>query len=535
MRFERAYAPVMDRARTRVGRCPAAFPPALPVVLLAALSPCSCSPDSQAHERPNIVLVVMDTTAARHLSLYGHQRLTTPRLERIGAQGAVFQNAFSTSTWTLPSHASMFTGLPPSSHGATTDNLVLDPSITTLATILSDVGYRTLGFSNNSWVGPSSGLHRGFDRFVNLIQREDKPDYIVHAVRRTADGYKDSRRQVPKENNVHDAGAMATNLRIRQALTNSADEMRSADDGRPLFLFVNYMEPHHPYEPPPEVARQFLPADATLEEALAVPCDPAASDVGKLSLNERQFALLAGLYDAEIHYLDARVGELFDLLGEMGLLKNTLFIVTSDHGEQVGEHGHLGHEANHSLNLYDDLLRVPLVVHAPFLYAPGTRLAHPVQLQDLFATCVTLAAPELLPRAIPSGARVLPGPGDEPDAARVLVSEYHRPIQTLKNDPSLPPGFDITRVDASVHAIRQGEWKLFRASGGARMLFNMTDDGLENEDLSRSRPEVADRLCEALDRWLAAALQLAPAPRAAGKVELNEDALEDLRALGYVR
>lgn len=528
----------MHRAHCAAGRNPAPLLRAVFVGLLAVVGAFSCSPadkDHTEHKRPNIVLVVMDTTAARHLSLYGHQRPTTPNLERIAAGGAVFQNAFSTSTWTLPAHASMFTGLPPSSHGATTDNLVLAPSITTLATILSDSGYRTLGFSNNSWVGPVSGLHRGFDKFVNLIRREDKPDYIVHVVRRTANGYEDSGRRVPKEKDVHDAGATTTNARIRQALKNSADDASSTDDSRPLFLFVNYMEPHTPYDPPPEVARQFLPANATLEEALAVPCDPAASDVGKLQLNERQFALLAGLYDAEIRHLDERVGDLFDLLGEMGMLENTLFIVTSDHGEQVGEHGRLGHEANHSLNLYDDLLSVPLVVHAPFLYPPGTRLSHPVQIQDLFATCVTLAAPELVPRAIPSGARVLPRPGDAVDASRVLVSEYHRPIETLKHDPTLPPGFDISRVDASVHAIREGEWKLIRSSGGARMLFNLKDDPLETEDLTRRRPEVADRLSEALDRWIAAALQLAPAPRDGGEAELNKDALEDLRGLGYVR
>jgi hypothetical protein len=158
-----------------------------------------------------------------------------------------------------------------------------------------------------------------------------------------------------------------------------------------------------------------------------------------------------------------------------------------------------------------------------------------VQIQDLFATCVTLAAPELGSRSIPSGARALPRPEDDLDAERLLVSEYHRPIQTLKNDPNMPPEFDISRIDASIQAIRQGEWKLFRSSGGARMLFNMDDDPLETQDLSRSRPEIADQLSEALDRWITAALRLAPAPRAAGQPAMNPDVLEDLRRLGYVR
>jgi arylsulfatase A-like enzyme len=293
----------MHRPRTGVGRRRALVSPALLATLLAWLGVASCSPASpvEPREKPNIVMIVMDTAAAGHLSLYGHPRPTTPNLERIAANGAVFQNAFSTSTWTLPSHASMFTGLPPSSHSVTTDNLVLDPSITTLAAILSDSGYRTLAFSNNSWVGPNTGLHRGFDRFVNLIWREDQPDYVVHVARRDADGYAQSSRRVPKERGIHDAGAATTNARIRQVLTNRASKSSGAEDAQPLFLFVNYIEPHNPYEPPAELAPPFLPALATLEEARAVPCDPAASDIGNLNLNEQQFALLAGLYDAEIN------------------------------------------------------------------------------------------------------------------------------------------------------------------------------------------------------------------------------------------
>ncbi len=495
------------------------------VVLFGAAS---CSRASEPQKRPHIVLIVMDTTAARHLSLYGHQAPTTPNLERIAAGGACFLNAFSTSTWTLPSHASMFTGLPPSSHGATTDHLMLDSSIITLATILSDAGYRTLAFSNNSWIGPSSGLHRGFDKFVNLIRREREPDYIVHVARRTEQGYVQSRRRMPVDDGTQDAGAAETNSRIRQALT------KDRDDARPLFLFVNYIEPHNPYFPPAGLARDFLPASTTFEEALAVPCDPAASDVGRLKLDERQFAMLAGLYDAEIRYLDERVGELFDLLGELEMLDDTLFIVTSDHGEQVGEHGRLGHEANFSLNLYDELLHVPLVVHAPFLYPRGARVPHPVQLQDLFATCVTLGAPEFGLNKIPPGARALPHVDDDIDLTRNLVSEYHRPIQTLKNDPHLKD-FDFARIDTSIQSFREGDWKLFRASGGARMLFNMKDDPLETKDLARSRADVADRLSQSLDRWLADALKVAPAPRPTGQSEMNPEVLEDLRRLGYVR
>lgn len=498
------------------------------VLALAVLFAAACSRPNQPRKRPNIVLVVMDTTATGHLSLYGHQAPTSPNLERIARGGACFLNAFSTSTWTLPSHASMFTGLPPSSHGATTDHLMLDPSITTLATILSDAGYRTLGFSNNSWIGPSSGLHRGFDRFVNLIRRERQPDYIVHVARRTEQGYTQNRKRLPVDDGVQDTGAADTNARIRQALG------KNTEDPRPLFLFVNYIEPHDPYFPPPEIAREFLPPSTTVEEALAVPCDPAAADVGRLRLSEPQFAALAGLYDGEIRYLDARVGELFDLIGELGMLDDTIFIVTSDHGEQVGEHGKLGHEANFSMNLYDELVRVPLVVHAPFLYAGGARLAHPVQLQDLFATCVALGAPEIGLDKIPRGARALPSADDSIDEDRVVVSEYHRPIQTLKNDPNLK-ALDFSRIDTSIQSYRQGEWKLFRSSGGARMLFNVKDDPGETRDLAAIRPDVADRLSEGLDEWLADALELAPAPRRVGQEEINPEVLEDLKRLGYVR
>ncbi|MFP8879614.1 MAG: sulfatase-like hydrolase/transferase, partial [Myxococcota bacterium] len=187
---------------------------------------------SSAPERPNIVLIVVDTLRADRLSSYGYSKPTTPRIDEFAARGVRFANAYSTSSWTLPAHASMFTGLYPIEHGATQENTRLDGRATTLAEAFTADGYATLGVSANGVINVNSGLTRGFSRFVEAWRKlngKGLPPSI---------GWFS-----PKDHpNV---------VAVREFL-------RDLDPGKPFFVFVNFVEVHGPYTPPPQFRDRFL-------------------------------------------------------------------------------------------------------------------------------------------------------------------------------------------------------------------------------------------------------------------------------------
>jgi arylsulfatase A-like enzyme len=253
---------------------------ALGVALLAAIG---CAPSAP----PNLILIVLDTTRADHLSVYGYERDTTPNLRAFGEEATRFDRAFATSTWTLASHASLFTGLLPVTHRATQENLRLDDELDTLAELLADAGYETVAFTNNSWISDFTQLSRGFERVGAMW-------------RRGADGSRGE-------------GRHPTNRAV-------LDWLEAREDERPYFLFVNYMEPHWPYAAPQAYRERFAPPHANPEvvKRSGFPAirwylrrRPSAPDVLRARV---------GLYDAEIAHLDATLGDLFDSLRARGLL-----------------------------------------------------------------------------------------------------------------------------------------------------------------------------------------------------------------------
>ncbi|MGH0029220.1 MAG: sulfatase [Myxococcota bacterium] len=275
---------------------------------------------------PNVLLVTLDTTRADHLGAYGHRRDTSPNFDAFAADGTLYTRARSTSSWTLPSHASLFTGKLPSSHGARYDPegpLLLGSAIEeaggirasglsdeehTLADRLREVGYTTAGFVAGPWLLETFGLSRGFDHW-------------------------------------DDAGILDVNGRPGEDLADAVlawlDGWRSAEPRRPFFVFVNFFDAHWPYEPPTEYAKAFLPPGATIRPNVRSQFD--------------------ALYDAEIRYADHHLGRLLDFLREHDLYDDALIVITADHGEMLGEHDEWGHNTL----LYEPLVRVPLAVKPP--------------------------------------------------------------------------------------------------------------------------------------------------------------------------
>jgi len=410
--------------------------------------------------RPNVLLIVMDTVRADHLSCYGYEKHTAPSLERIAAEGVLFEQAISPGSWTLPSHATLFTGLYPRDHHTTAANWNLDDSFTTLAEVLTEEGYATAGFSNNPWVSRGTGLTQGFAAFLDLW-RDDQ---------RGRGG---------------DDGAALTNELVLDLL---ASPGRTA----PFFVFINYLEPHLPYTPPASFERRFVPSSAPravvdelrgwqtpreLGYILRVPGLEATSD---------QFRLLGDLYDAEIAYLDSKVGELVQALESRGILKDTLLIVTSDHGEHLGDH----HLMDHKMSVYDALIRVPLIVRYPVVVPAGVRIRGPVQTNDVFPTVLKLCGIE---RPGTGDAAVLPM--REEDVVRQdTFAEFGRPTEFLKIATKNFPGVDVAPFDRSLVAVRGPRYKYIWATDGRSELFDLGSDPGEEHDLSAGRPEAQEHL-----------------------------------------
>jgi arylsulfatase A-like enzyme len=308
--------------------------------------------------RPNVLLVTLDTTRADHLGAYGHQRDTSPHFDALAGEGTLYTRAYSTSSWTLPSHASLFTGKFPTSHGARYDPegplrlgsairdgagiraRGLSPGEVTLAARLRDAGYATAGFVAGPWLMRTFGLQEGFEHW-------------------------------------DDDGILDVNGRIAEELADAVlawlRERESAADAKPFFLFVNFFDAHYPYTPPAAYARAYLPPDTIID-----------------TQDRRQFD---PLYDAEIRYADDHLGRLLDFLREHDLYDDTWVIVTADHGELLGEHDEWGHNSI----LYEPLVRVPLVVKPPggtTARVDDTPIQHP-GVFDLILSAADLETPHL--------------------------------------------------------------------------------------------------------------------------------------------
>jgi arylsulfatase A-like enzyme len=326
-------------------------------------------------QRPNILLLVIDTERADHLSSYGYARETSPRIDALAREGVLFEQAYSHSSWTLPSHATMFTGQPMHEHRA---GLVrrpyLDGRFPTLAEVLRDAGYVTGGFvANTYWCGRQTGLARGFVRY------EDFYGSLGDATARTVLGRTIKYQVLPWLGSDEIPGR-------KDARTITDDVLAWVDgiEGRPFFAFANYFDVHAPYRPPPQTAGKFGWAP---ERERSTGIDIGALDEIKTLPPPEELERQKAGYDESMLYVDQEIGRLTEELRRRGALDNTVVIITSDHGESWGEHGLLRH--GHSL--YGDQVRVPLIVRYPRAFPSGARVPHPVGNQQLPATIAELA------------------------------------------------------------------------------------------------------------------------------------------------
>ncbi len=435
----------------------------------------------QAGEPVSLVLVTLDTTRVDHLSTYGYPRPTSPSLDALARSGVRFDRAWSTSAWTLPAHASLFTGLYPRSHGARFDpggselSRVIGMPVAewlragrlaeehhTLAELLAGAGYATGAFVGGPWLHRSFGLLQGFQRLDDAVS-----------------GF---------------AGRPA------RELTDAALAwLDGVAAGSPFLLFVNYFDPHMPYDPPAEAAVA-ASGRAFASGSFELPFDAVLRGEHKLGGEER--AALVDRYDGEIRAMDEQLGRLLEAVDRRGA--PTLVIVTADHGEALGEAGRLGH----TYWLSEEIVRIPLVIRYPDGRNAGGRDPTPVQLVDL----LPLVASEL--------SLTLPAPVEG-----VPLGERHTAFAELYREPTAVLRFG-ERFDRDLRAAIEWPWKRLRSTGSPSSLLRLSESDLSESPAGAVAP--AARLDASLDEHgRGRPVRVAPA-------RADEEMREALRQLGYL-
>jgi arylsulfatase A-like enzyme/Tfp pilus assembly protein PilF len=417
-----------------------------------AFAVAGCSRARSVSDRParHLVLVTIDTLRADRLGCYGAKEVATPNLDRLAREGTMAQQATVHVPLTRPSHVSLLTGLLPSEHDIR-DNVspALDPRIPTLAETLRAQGFRTGAFVSSIVLSAQSGLGRGFEVYGDRFEAGGDDARFLNTLQKRGD------------------------RTLQEALS-----WLEAQRGERLFLWLHLYDPHDPYEPPEPYASRYA----------------------------------GRAYDGEVAWSDELVGRLDAALARLGLTQDTLLLVTSDHGEGLGDHG----EAGHGFFVYQTTLAVPLLVRGPGVSAGG-RLAVTARSVDVVPTLL-----ELL------GLPVAAGPGRSGRSLAQALRGRETPVEAASYAESLTPLLHFGWSDLRV--LREGRWKYIQAPRPE--LYDLQTDPGELRDVSLAQPARAAALRTALGRMLEA--ERAGSAHESGAAGVPADLLEKLGALGYL-
>ncbi|MBK9304907.1 MAG: sulfatase [bacterium] len=454
----------------------------------------------RAAKQPNILIVVLDTvrrdaagwpTAATPPELT--RAVLTPNMAELAGRGVVWRNAWSAAPWTVPSHASLFTGLLPSGHGCNGLRPRLRSTLPTLADRLGEAGYETAAFFSNPWLADrSTWLLRGFQ-----LRQEASIGGLTRMMVGEA---------------AHDQGGVASVTSFRKWLS-------GRDPEKPFLAFVNILEAHLPYAPLPvdlAVAAPGLQAEGGIPIGLGHEYNSGLVDDAGVD-----WPRVRACYAGDVVAADRLFGLLLKALQEAGLDDETVVVVTSDHGENLGDHRLFEHQ----FSVHETLLAVPLVIAGPGIGPVGAVRAEPVMLTDLFATVLELAG--LPAETAPPGSRSLFAAAAAAD--RPLVGEYEGPSTGLVSMlETINPQLDAARLRPARRTVRAGDLRLSWASDGSFTLHDMASDPEQARDLAPARPDDVRRLRVLLDVLAGAEPDAGPG----GK--LDEATRRQLESLGYV-
>lgn len=431
-------------------------------------------------KNPNILLISIDTLRRNHCSVYGYERDTTPNLRELAEHGVRFDLAYAPSASTAPSHATMFTSLYPPEHRVLAQGHKLSQEDYTLAEHLSAVGYQTAAVVASFVMDVKFGFAQGFSFYdddfklstssINRKYWKDQPDVI--------------------------------DQRADETTRKAIDWLKKQrDPGRPFFLFVHYFDPHAPYVPPEPFLSQFAPQGSQPTE----------------------LEKIIGRYDGEIAFTDHEIGRLFETLKLMNLEDDTLIVVTADHGEGLGQHSHLGH----SINIYEEAVRVPLLFRWPNRIAQGRVFRTPVELVDLTPTILDLIGIETDGFSFQGRSLAAALRDKSPlDVNRpvYLYREYYEGRQM-----KLLTGKKIL-LEGEKFGIRMGKWKFIEGKEeNTKELFDLETDPQEQVSLNTIFPRKAAELASQMAEWKKVHIR-----DESVKGEISEEDLKRLKALGYI-
>ncbi len=440
--------------------------------------------------KPNVLLVSIDSLRADHVHSYGYPRETTPTLDRLAREGALFRNAFSPTSWTLPAHLTLLSALPPEEHGVVDDGRRLGGDVVLLSQALWQAGYHTGGFVSAPYLDASYGYARGFDLY---------DDYSIGIVSDRA------------------AAHGITGPTIAAAADTWLRDWSADGRGRPFFMFLHLWDVHYDYTPPAPFDRMFDPDYAGTITGQDFMQNPRVNP----HMDRRDLDHVIALYDGEIRFTDDVLGQVVSRLEQLGVLEDTIVVVTADHGDEFFEHGRKGHQQT----LYDESTHVPLIMRFPTTIRAGTEVSSTVRLMDVAPTILALAgvsAPPGFgtsePRPPQAERSLLPWlAGREADGLTVFgdleVRDAPRPLASIRT----PDGMKL--IDDLSDANRDE-------------LYDLATDAGERSNLIGEAPQRSTALHGNLaawrQRWTNGVAQSKP-------FELSDGQRERLRQLGYLK
>ncbi len=450
-------------------------------------------------DRPNVVIMLVDTLRVDRLGAYGCDKPTSPNIDGLAKQGVVFESCNSTAPWTLPSVVSMHSSTFPCEHRVLKDGQRLSSSIKTLAERFKESGYATASFHANPYAGRMSGLDRGFDfskgmPFVN--------------------------------------GA-------------TVEQWLATSPGSPFFLNIHNIEPHNPYD----VAKQFIEPfgqagqaekQSTMDRYLNFrkltrvdfennrplgTTDNTAEQLAALKMLDDYKPTIDLLYDAAVLKADFRVGQVLTTLVKKGLWDNTLFVLVSDHGEELGDHGGWMHDQS----VYQELIHVPLIVRFPGNRFAGQRVKQTVSLVDLAPTLLAVIGQRDRVEGM-RGQSMLPLVAGRSNAdaeemrvtsMRINRKKYYKPYKEGRGDLNV--------------VVRKGSYKgIWNVETKSFELYNLAADPKESAELAQKQPELVDEMQQFARAWLTECGQSAPKTPSGSIDSMDNETLKALRSLGYV-
>lgn len=511
--------------------------------------------------KSNVVLIVLDTVRADHLSCYGYKRKTTPNIDKIAEKGVLFKNAFSPGSWTPPSHASIFTGKYPSKHRTLGENVRLEKNNATFAEIMNRNGYATVAVVACPILSSENGFDRGFQTFINVYEQVHALNHKKSSNHQNKLSNKDSwdklvlkfLKQGPHETlgtmiYGKDKFTYRTNKTILKLLRNLRKQ------NKPFFLFVNYFECHAPYDPPRPFKKLFLNSirqprlyltelilarlgkrnkdkinndHVDFQKICSIANGPGAFSfmAGNFDVSEEEWDIVKSLYDGEIAYLDYQIGRLFNMLYEEGVFDDTLLIITSDHGENFGEHG----LASHAVSLYDSLLHVPLIMIHPSIIPKKKKLSSIVSTIDIMPTVLDLLKIHTRDNEYEFQGRSL-YPFDENENERLIFAEYGYAWRARAH--ILGRARKRLKMENGLKCVRTSTFKYILSSSGKEELYNIKKDPSEEMNIASKYPEKTKYLKKELEKELDISY-FGPTESSYTQQE-SEEIKKRLEALGYI-